>query len=133
MKQPIKVRPDKLTNRFEEDTLREILRIAEEKRPQTVAELVSISREKLSTSDEKTLQAILELQKTGRIRLAKNDPPASATPTLHLKTLQPLWYWLTIATAIATAVAVFTIPDELYPLVYARYTLGAIFVLWLPG
>ena len=28
---------------------------------------------------------------------------------------------------------VFTIPENAFPLVYARYILGSIFVLWLPG
>ena len=44
-----------------------------------------------------------------------------------------MWYWTTIALAIATTIAVFTIPEDVYPIVYARSILGAIFVLWLPG
>lgn len=43
------------------------------------------------------------------------------------------WYWATIALAVATTIAVFTIPEDAYPIVYARSILGAIFVLWLPG
>jgi uncharacterized membrane protein len=45
----------------------------------------------------------------------------------------PTWYWTTIALAITTAIAVFTIPDTAYPIVYLRSTLGIIFVLFLPG
>ena len=33
----------------------------------------------------------------------------------------------------ATTITIFTIPENAYPLVYIRYVLGAIFVLWLPG
>jgi uncharacterized membrane protein len=28
---------------------------------------------------------------------------------------------------------VFTVPEDAFPLVYVRYVLGAIYVLWLPG
>jgi uncharacterized membrane protein len=28
---------------------------------------------------------------------------------------------------------VFTVPEDAYPIVYLRYILGSIFILWLPG
>jgi uncharacterized membrane protein len=43
------------------------------------------------------------------------------------------WYWTTITLAIATTITVFTIPENAYPIVYARSVLGTIFVLYLPG
>ena len=46
---------------------------------------------------------------------------------------QSTWYWTTIALAIATTIAAFTIPENAYPIVYIRSTLGTVFVLWLPG
>jgi uncharacterized membrane protein len=44
-----------------------------------------------------------------------------------------LWYWLTVALAVATAVAVFTISDAQSSLMVIRSALGLIFVLFLPG
>ena len=38
-----------------------------------------------------------------------------------------------MALTIATAIVVFTVPEDAFPLVYLRYVLGTIFVLWLPG
>jgi uncharacterized membrane protein len=35
--------------------------------------------------------------------------------------------------SITTVAVVFTVPEEAYPLVYVRYVLGTIYVLWLPG
>jgi len=35
--------------------------------------------------------------------------------------------------SVATAIVVFAIPENAYPIIYIRYVLGVIFVLWLPG
>jgi uncharacterized membrane protein len=44
------------------------------------------------------------------------------------------WFWATVLLAVATAVTVSTVPEESYPpLVYLRYVLGLIFILFLPG
>jgi uncharacterized membrane protein len=51
----------------------------------------------------------------------------------YLTTTETRWYWVTIFLAAATALTVFTIPENSNPLIYVRYVLGAIFVLFLPG
>jgi len=48
-------------------------------------------------------------------------------------TEKTVWYWTTIALAAATVIAIFAIPENAYPIVYIRYILGSIFILWLPG
>jgi len=72
----------------------------------------------------------MELQGNGQIRLTERS---AATSFTYLKAGLPTWYSATVALAAITAVCVFTVPDNLYPWVYSRYVLGAIFVLWLPG
>ena len=42
-------------------------------------------------------------------------------------------YWTTIALALTTTTLVSTTPENVIPMVYARYLLGSIFVLWLLG
>ena len=51
----------------------------------------------------------------------------------HVLSEKAVWYWTTIALAVATVIAVFIIPENAYPIVYIRYLLGSIFILWLPG
>ena len=53
--------------------------------------------------------------------------------TKYYLTEKALWYWTTIVLAVATVIAVFIIPENAYPIVYIRYLLGSIFILWLPG
>jgi len=75
----------------------------------------------------------LALQTYGSLRLEEDPNVQPATLSGYLRSSRGLWYWLTIGLAAATTLAVFTVPEGLYLLVYARYTLGSIFVLWLPG
>ena len=43
------------------------------------------------------------------------------------------WFWFIIALAIVTTLIVMSVSEYSYPLVYTRYALGSIFVLFLPG
>ncbi|MGB9694180.1 MAG: DUF1616 domain-containing protein [Fervidobacterium sp.] len=110
-----------------------ITRIIEEKKPQTVKQLVILVKEKLQISEQETLEYILKLQSEGKISFTKK--PSQPPPKLaaYLKTEQTLWYWVTIAISVVTVATVFTIQEDFYPWIYIRYVLGTIFVLWLPG
>ena len=75
----------------------------------------------------------MQLQQEEKIHL---KPPQTLTPekfTSYLGSNHALWYWITMALTIATAIVVFTVPEAAFPLVYVRYVLGTIFILWLPG
>jgi len=64
--------------------------------------------------------------------LGRNDPlplHSSKLPPFHASLLV-LGH---IILAIATTTLVFTIPENAYSIVYARYVLGYVFVLLLPG
>lgn len=44
------------------------------------------------------------------------------------------WFWATVLLAIATAITIFSVTEDSYsPLVYLRYVLGLVFILYLPG
>lgn len=110
-----------------------IIQIIDERKPQTVKELLNLVKEQLQIPDQEIVESILQLQSEGKISLAKK--PQTAPPNLlaYLKTEQAYWFWITITTAIITVAVVFTVPEDFYPWVYIRYVLGAVFVLWLPG
>ena len=110
-----------------------IIEIIKERKPQTVKQLVSLVKERLQIPEQEIIESILRLQSEEKIDLLKQSPRAPPKLPAYLKTEQALWYWLTMAIAIATAAVVFTIPENYYPWVFIRYVLGMIFVLWLPG
>ena len=51
----------------------------------------------------------------------------------YLSSSHSYWYWITIALALATTITVFAVSENSIPFIYARYVLGAIFVIFLPG
>jgi len=117
----------------DENTLYQtIIKIIKEDRPQTIEQLVSLAEKRVQIPKQRILESIIKMQSEGKISFEK---PQQAVTTLaaYLKTEQTLWYWATLATSIITVIVVFAIPENLYPLVYIRYGLGSIFVLWLPG
>jgi uncharacterized membrane protein len=52
----------------------------------------------------------------------------------HISSETAHWFWATILLAVATTTTVFTVTkDSWLPLVYLRYVLGLVFILFLPG
>ena len=84
-------------------------------------------------TEQKIMQHILQLESQGKITL--KEPPIQTTTRLgtYLKKTEATWYWITLILATATTLTVFAIQENFYPLIYIRYILGAIFVVFLPG
>jgi hypothetical protein len=122
-----------LPNETKKDPAETLVRIMKEKKPDTVKVLVTLAKQELRLSEREILKLVIELQDKGQIKLTERSVATPSTLSTYLKTSPPIWYCATIALAAITTICVFTVPDNLYPWVYSRYVLGAIFVLWLPG
>ncbi|MEM2111560.1 MAG: DUF1616 domain-containing protein [Candidatus Bathyarchaeia archaeon] len=110
-----------------------ILQLVEQNKPANVEQLVTLVKEKTGASKKKIIDQILRLQSEGKITFHKTTPPLIPKFSVYLRTEHAYWFWATIITATVTTVVVFTIAEDAYPMVYMRYLLGIIFVLWLPG
>jgi len=110
-----------------------ILEVVRKNNPETVNELVKLVQPKYSVPEEEILGHILYLQNQGKIALKNHQAPVTPMLRSYIFSSNASWYWTIIAVAAATAALVFTVPESAYPFVYARYALGAIFVLFLPG
>jgi len=110
-----------------------IIETIKTKNPKNVEELVKLLRLKHKTPEKQILEQIINLQNQGRITLKDEayQPPSSFKD--YILSTSAYWYWTIVALALTTALLVFTIPENAYPIVYARYILGSIFVLLLPG
>ena len=113
----------------------QIIRTVETAKPETVEQLITQIQKTSARPKQQILNRIISLQQTDKIKLTPHQQQTQTPQSLtsHLGSKQALWYWLTIALAIATAAAAFTIPEDAYPLIYTRYVLGTIFIIWLPG
>ena len=122
-------------NLTEDETLtRIILRIIKEKEPKDVQELVSIAMETTPLPQQKIIDQVLQLQSQKRIELGKprtRFPPQSIGA--YIRSKEARWYWITMILAVATTLSVITLPEDVYPQVFLRYTLAAVFIFWLPG
>jgi hypothetical protein len=113
----------------DEELAQTILQFSKVEKPETVEQLVNA----LQAPEKEVVKTILKLQNEGKIKLTQQPQKHQQPLATYVKTGAALWYWTTIALSIATVAVVFLIPENLYPWVYARYVLGAIFILWLPG
>ena len=123
-----------MNNNQGEDALltQTIIELIKNKKPQNVQQLLSLVNEKTSIPETKIIEYIILLQGKGKISLKEPPAPIPQKLSTYLKTKEAYWYWITLILA-TTAINVFTIPENAYPIVYIRYLLGTIFVLWLPG
>jgi len=110
-----------------------IIHVVRENRPATVEELVKKVQQNYPLPEREVMEHILKLQNQGKLTF--KDPPSPIPSTLrgYMSSQRAAWFWATMLLALATTITVFTIPEEAFPIVYARYILGSIFVLWLPG
>lgn len=110
----------------------EVLKVIDEKKPQSVKQLVTILKESFCLEEKDIVQSILKLETEGSIKL-ENQAPQSHSLATHLKTREAAWYWITITAAAVSAALFLEISENDYPWVYARNILGIVFVLFLPG
>jgi ribosomal silencing factor RsfS len=114
------------------DLTETILKVINEKKPQSVKQLTIMLKESLDLEEKVILESVLKLQAEGVIKLEDQSLQSRSLAT-YLKTGEASWYWVTIAAGAITATLVFTISENFYPWVYVRNVFGVIFVLFLPG
>jgi len=110
-----------------------IQQVLEEEKPQSVEQLAKLVQQKFPLPTQKVLERILRLHEEGKITLRSPIAPTPLKIIDYIRSSQAYWYWTTIILSLTTTILVLTIPEDAYPVVYARYVLGAIFVLWMPG
>ena len=120
-------------NPTEQDLINAIRRIITEKKPDTVQELTKLVKETSGASEKQILDKIIKLQNEGKLSLTQQPQQTPPKLSTYVKSSSTLWYWSTLVLTVATVFVVFTIPEDQIPLVYIRYVLGTIFILWLPG
>lgn len=117
----------------EDELDQQIIRAVETAKPENVQQLVDEVQALSSRSKQEILARILQLQQTEKIRLKQPQTLPPEKLTSYLRSNQALWYWITLALTAATAIVVFTVHQDAFPLAYLRNVLGIIFILWLPG
>ncbi len=95
----------------------------------TVGELVDdLVKQKGVKFDDATKAVYIEWKK-GTLNLSQTNPPS--TLPKYFFSIENTWFWAITALIIATGLVIFTVESS--TLLYVRYVLGGIFILFLPG
>ncbi len=95
----------------------------------TVSELVESLVNKKGLKFKEATKAVYVEWKKGTLDLSEANPSSSLAG--YLFNLESMWFWGTTVLVAFTMLVVFTVDSTL--LVYVRYVLGGIFILFLPG
>ena len=74
-------------------------------------------------------KAVYTEWKKGTLNLAQDNPPK--TLPQYFFSLENAWFWAATALVAVTGIVIFTVESSM--LLYLRYALGGIFILFLPG
>jgi hypothetical protein len=110
-----------------------ITELIKQKKPNSVRQLIDLVKAQTSRPEKEIVEQITRLQDQGTIKLEEIPEPTPQTLSLYLRKNEAYWFWITLILSIATTISVLTIAEEAYPLVYIRYVLGLVFILFLPG
>jgi hypothetical protein len=121
-------------NQKEDEPLAQIItKLIEKEKPETAQQLIDLAMAETSRPQEDIVEQITRLQEKGVVKLEETPRSTPQTLSSHLTETEAYWYWITIALSLATTLCVLTITEDAYPLAYLRYTLGSVFILFLPG
>jgi len=116
-----------------DDFDRALVKAVGNEHPETLEEAVRLARLKFPESEEAVMERVLRLESQGKIFFEK--PPATVPSSLteYLFSGVASWFWVVFSLATVASVMVFVVPEGAFPVVYARYVFGSVFVLFLPG
>ena len=116
----------------EDVILTKILEIVQREKPDNVTNLVDLIEKGLNLSKNDALECIQVLENSGRLELTHVVKVPQKIKE-YLLSPNALWFQITIFLVLITTISIFFIPVKAIPLVYVRYVLGAVFLLFLPG
>ncbi len=96
----------------------------------TLGELVEEASRRLGLRRHEAARAVYRLREDGHLRLLDPSPPKSFLR--FLLSSRAAWFWALASTVLATNISIYASP-RVPQLTYARYILGSIYVLYLPG
>ena len=107
---------------------KEALKILEKGAVKNVEEAVSLLSEKKKIPFEKATKMIFKLWKKGYIDMVYDKE----INILHYAmSVESSWFWILVSVIIFTIILVFHVKNP--PLIYIRYILGSLYVLYIPG
>jgi len=110
-----------------------VMQIVRTEHPETLKQLVELVQQEHPLPQQEIIEHILHLQNQGKMTFQEGTTLIPLTLKSYLLSSHSYWFWVIIALALATTTTVFVIPENTFPIIYARYLVGTAFVIFLPG
>ena len=118
---------------FLDDFDRALIKVVKNEHHETLEEAVRLIRLRFPESEEAIMERVLRLESQGKIIFEKPSVTVPSSLTQYLFSGWATWFWVVFSLAMVASVMVFVVPESAFPIVYARYVFGSVFVLFLPG
>lgn len=117
--------------RYEPDELaQKVFNFVRNRKSMTLRDAIEEMSASFGAKHEEVARRIYELSSAGMVSVRDPDPPRSILGFLK-EPAYSTWYWAMNVLVAATVLLVVASPGA--PLIYLRYALGSLFVLYLPG
>lgn len=110
-----------------------LIKFVREQKPETVEQLAEMIQEQHHFNKEEIMEHVLLLQSEGNLSLQETKKAFPSSFPNFILSDRSAWFWIIAVLAFSTIVVVAAIPENAFPFVYARYILGLLYVLFLPG
>jgi len=110
-----------------------IIETLKTQKPETTEELIKSVQATTALPSKEITKLLIELENEDNVYFKKRALLSSPFAKAYIFSKKAVWYWITISLALATSITVLIIPDSDSSIVYLRYALSIIFLLFLSG
>ena len=110
-----------------------IIETLKTQKPEMTKELIKLVQATTALPSREITKLQIELQDEDKVHFKKRAFSPSPFAKLYIFSKKAVWYWITISLVLATCITVFIIQDGESPIIYLRYALSIIFLLFLSG
>ena len=115
------------------DISQKILDLVLENNPENVELLIDQVEKNLGITRKTALEQILYLENKGKLNLINSRRKIPSTFSDYLISFRSFWFSLTTIISIVTVITFLYMPDNSSSVIVVRFTLGIVFVFFLPG
>ena len=109
---------------FLDDFDQELIKIIGDEHPPTLEEAVRLVNLRFPEGKEAIMERVLRLESEGKISFEKPLSAVASSLTEYFFSGWTRWFWVVIGLAVVASILVFLVPEDSFPLVYARYVFG---------
>ena len=107
--------------------------ILTKERPENTDQLKQLMLKEHSIQPDITTMLLMEMENEGKIHFKNPQYVPSTYKKQYIFSKKAYWYWIAMLLATVATISVLIIPETGFPASYIRYSLGIIFLLFLPG